>query len=171
MILFREAMMATGVAVGVFAASIVIEFILIKLGLFRDINSQPTSARRWGRILSILIGIAFIVSGVGKVVAFPPMVAKFTIFNLLAWFPYVGMVEIVVGFLLLYPVTYKIGMILGTATVGGAIATHLPAHSDGVVWAIPAFSYTTVLWLSAVLSAPELFPVYISRFFHKDYRE
>ena len=59
------------------------------------------------------------------------------------------------------------GILLGTATAGGAIATHLPESSDGIIWAIPSSSFMAVLWLAAVLYAPEIFPEYLSSLFHK----
>ena len=152
---------------GIFAVAAAAEFLLLKLGLFRDASQEPSSARRWGRLLGILVGFAFVLSGLGKVVGLEPMVEKFTQFNMMHWFPYVGVTEIVVGSMLVSPATTKLGVLAGSAMAGGAISTHLPAHSDGVVWAIPSSLYLALLWLSAVLYVPEMFPDYVRERFHR----
>lgn len=140
--------------------------VLYGIGMFRDIPRLSTPIKRWGRILSILAGLALMLSGLGKIIGLAPMVAKFTQFNMIQWFPFVGANEIVIGLLMLFPKTYKLGFLLAVATLGGAIATHLPTHSDGVAWAIPSASVMFISWISALLSTPEIFPDFICKMIH-----
>lgn len=159
-----EALEATALVLAIFVAATIIGFILYKLGLFSDVKELSGKARR-GRALAIMVAISFMISGTGKLLSFAPMVEKFTQFNMMHWFHLVGAMEVLVGFVIIFHKTYKLGVLLGTATAGGAVATHLPLHSDGLAWAIPSSLYLVVLWLSAVWYTPEMFPDFVSDLF------
>ncbi len=88
--ILNEVILSTGAVLANFVLATIIGFILYKLGLFPDIKRLPTTAQRWGRAFSILIAFSFLVSGFGKVVGFEPMVAKFTLFNMMYLFTLVG---------------------------------------------------------------------------------
>lgn len=169
--ILNEVLAASGAVLGNLVVASIIALVTYKIGLFPDIKAMPPSPQRWGRIFSLLAGFNFVVSGTGKLLAFSPMVAKFTLFNMLHLFTFTGCLEIIIGIVIVVPQTYKIGVLMGTAMCGGAIATHLPSTSDGIIWAIPSSTFLVVLWLSAVLYTPEFFPDYISRWFHKSVRD
>ena len=166
--MLMEGVKASASVGGIVVVSFIAQYAFRKLNMFSYVDEQKTAARKLGGILTLIIAFSFIISGVGKVLAFPPMVEKFRLFGMLHLFPFVGMIEIFVGCLLLSPKTFKLGFMMGTATAGGAIATHLPIHSDGLVWAIPSSTYMTVLWLAGVLLTPEIFPSFLSNRFHKE---
>ena len=165
--ILAEASKATAVVGLLVAVSFVAQHLLRKAGLFKWVDEAETKAGRIGNILTLVASFLFILSGVGKVAGFPPMVEKFTLFGMLEWFPYVGMIEIIVGILLMIPNTSKLGVLGGVATAGGAIATHMPIHSDGLVWAIPSSTYMAFVLLSSIYAKPEMWPDYITGLFHK----
>ncbi|MGR5209117.1 hypothetical protein ACPV4A_01105 [Vibrio rotiferianus] len=140
---------------------------LYKCGMFRDIHDLPTKAKRLGRALAVFAGFTLMLSGLGKVVGLDPMVAKFTQFNMLHLFKFTGCTEIITGLLLIFPRTCKIGLLMGIALCGGAIATHLPTHSDGPIWAIPSGSVMVFLWASAFFYTPEFYPEWFTKWVHK----
>jgi uncharacterized membrane protein YphA (DoxX/SURF4 family) len=92
------------------------------------ISSRPlsTTQRRivWG--VRILLALAFGAAGISKLVGVPQMVQVFDAVGFGQWFRYLtGGVEVVGAALLLVPGTGFFGGLLLTATMVGAVATHL----------------------------------------------
>jgi putative oxidoreductase len=87
--------------------------------------SSPTQRRIvWG--LRILLALAFGAAGIAKLAGAPQMVQVFEAIGFGQWFRYVtGVVEVVGAVLLLVPATGFLGGLLLTATMAGAVATHL----------------------------------------------
>ena len=87
--------------------------------------SSPTQRRVvWG--LRILLALAFGAAGAAKLAGAPQMVQVFEAIGFGQWFRYVtGAVEVVGAVLLLVPATGFLGGLLLTATMAGAVATHL----------------------------------------------
>jgi hypothetical protein len=145
----------------------IIGFALFKMGLFADVKRETNTKQRLGRMLAIALGFAYIIEACAKVNHFAPMVKKWDQFAMTYLLTYVGITEIVLGILLLFPKFYKLSVLLLTAVAGGAIATHLPLHADGFAGSVPSATLLAFVWLSAVLYTPELFPDFISKRFHK----
>jgi putative oxidoreductase len=87
--------------------------------------SSPTQRRIvWG--LRILLAAAFGAAGIAKLSGAPQMVQVFDAIGFGQWFRYVtGVVEVGGAVLLLVPATGFLGGLLLTATMAGAVATHL----------------------------------------------
>ena len=78
----------------------------------------------WG--VRILLALAFGAAGLAKLAGVPQMVQVFEAVGFGQWFRYVtGVVEVGGAVLLLVPATGFIGGLLLTATMAGAVATHL----------------------------------------------
>ena len=78
----------------------------------------------WGA--RILLALAFGAAGLAKLAGVPQMVQVFEAVGFGQWFRYVtGVVEVGGAVLLLVPATGFIGDLLLTATMAGAVATHL----------------------------------------------
>lgn len=87
--------------------------------------TSPTQRRIvWG--LRILLALAFGAAGIAKLSGAPQMVQVFEAIGFGQWFRYVtGVVEVGGAVLLLVPATGFLGGLLLTATMAGAVATHL----------------------------------------------
>lgn len=78
----------------------------------------------WG--VRILLALAFGAAGLAKLAGVPQMVQVFEAVGFGQWFRYLtGVVEVGGAVLLLVPATGFIGGLLLTATMAGAVATHL----------------------------------------------
>ena len=86
---------------------------------------SPTQRRIvWG--VRILLALAFGAAGLSKLAGVPQMVQVFDAIGFGQWFRYLtGVVEVVGAVLLLVPVAGFFGGLLLTATMVGAVATHL----------------------------------------------
>jgi putative oxidoreductase len=86
---------------------------------------SPTQRRIvWG--VRILLALAFGAAGLAKLGGVPQMVQVFNAIGLGQWFRYLtGAVEVVGAVLLLVPAAGFLGGVLLTATMIGAVATHL----------------------------------------------
>jgi len=86
---------------------------------------SPTQRRIvWG--VRILLALAFGAAGLSKLAGVPQMVQVFDAIGFGQWFRYLtGVVEVVGAVLLLVPATGFLGGLLLTATMVGAVATHL----------------------------------------------
>jgi putative oxidoreductase len=86
---------------------------------------SPTQRRiAWG--VRILLALAFGAAGISKLAGVPQMVQVFDAIGFGQWFRYLtGAVEVVGAVLLLVPATGFFGGLLLTATMVGAVATHL----------------------------------------------
>ena len=153
------------VTVAQYSMVTVVVGISIALGILRnDGYRQLPKSQRVGRVLSLFAGFFFVTSGCGIMYGVPLMVANFTSWNLYWIFKFIGVCEITFGTLILFPKTYKLGFLLAVALTGGAIATHLPTHTDGIFGALPATTTMTVLMLSAFFYTPEMFPEWLTNF-------
>ena len=159
----NEALSATAAIMAFYLTAMALGGLLYKFGMFRDIHDLPTKMNRLGRILAILAGLTLMLSGLGKIIGLAPMVAKFTQFGMIHMFKFTGCTEVFTGLLIIFPRTYKVGLLMGIALVGGAIATHLPTYSDGVAWAIPSGSVMVILWASAFFYTPEAYPEWFTK--------
>ena len=97
---------------------------------------SPTHRRIvWG--VRILLALAFGAAGISKLAGVPQMVQVFDAIGFGQWFRYLtGGVEIVGAVLLLMPGTGFFGGLLLTATMVGAVATHLALIGDNPAPAI-----------------------------------
>ena len=78
----------------------------------------------WG--VRILLALAFGAAGISKLAGVPQMVQVFDAIGFGQWFRYLtGTVEVAGAVLLLVPATGFLGGLLLTATMVGAVATHL----------------------------------------------
>lgn len=144
-------------------------FILKKAGFFKALNQLPRQ-QRIGRTVGIIVAFSLFCSIVAKIFAlfYPdtlPMYKKLEQFGLYHLTFLVFISELIVGSLLLNKNIYKLGILLGIVSLSAAVTSHLPTHADGIIWAIPSGSLLTLLWISALLSAPEMFPENIIKFF------
>ena len=118
---------------------------------------SPTHRRIvWG--VRILLALAFGAAGISKLAGVPQMVQVFDAIGFGQWFRYLtGAVEVVGVVLLLVPYTGFLGALLLTATMVGAVATHLaliggnpaPAIVLGVLSAFVAWRQRPVPRLAA----------------------
>jgi len=77
-------------------------------------------------IVRILLAAAFVMAGGSKLAGVPAMVAEFDKIGLGQWFRYfTGLTELSGAILLLIPATGLWGALVLTATMCGAVATHL----------------------------------------------
>jgi len=87
--------------------------------------ASPTQRRIvWGA--RILLALAFGAAGIAKLAGVPQMVQVFDAIGFGQWFrTLTGVVEVAGAVLLLVPATGFLGGLLLTATMAGAVATHL----------------------------------------------
>ncbi len=96
-------------------------------------DTQATSTPKWmlwtGRVLTILMGLALLASGIVKLVM-PPFTPEGS--PDIGWdaslVPILGIVELVCAIIYLFPRTAVFGAILLTGYLGGAVATHVRVH-------------------------------------------
>ena len=118
-------------------------------------NTQPVSnTQMWaGRILGTLISLAFLGSGISKIVRVPQVIEQLTHFGLPdgAIVP-IGILELTCLALYLYPRTSILGTFLLTGFVGGAIVTHIIGREN----IAPPLVVGTWMFASAYLRHGEL---------------
>ena len=95
------------------------------LSMTSSSSLSPTQRRVvWG--IRILLALAFGAAGIAKLAGVPQMVQVFDAIGFGQWFRYLtGAVEVVGAVLLLVPATGFFAGLLLTATMVGAVATHL----------------------------------------------
>ena len=105
-------------------------------------------------VLIVLLAGMFLMSA-GMKIANPPEVREgFAKLNLTNWRLPLAIVEGGAALLLLIPRTHSLGLLLLTAYLGGAIATHLEqADAKG---AISPAVMLALLWIAGLLRHPEL---------------
>lgn len=160
---------ASGILIGFILLSLTAFFVLKRLGYFKSLNELPRQ-QRIGRTVGIIVAFSLFCSIIAKIFAlfYPdtlPMYKKLEQFGLLHLTAVIFITEFTVGSLLLNKNLYKLGILLGTVSLAGAVTSHLPTHADGIIWAIPSGTLLTLLWISALLSAPEMFPESVKKFF------
>ena len=95
-----------------------------------DIASLPHRTPRWAvgtaLVLRFLLAVAFLAAGGAKLAGVPAMVQVFDAIGIGQWFRLVtGAVEITGAILLVVPMTVGLGAALLSATMAGAVLTHL----------------------------------------------
>lgn len=100
-------------------------------------KTTPTAAKWTGRVLSGLVGLAFLASAVGKFVGGAGLEEGFTHLGLPMEIQYpLAVLELVIAIIYLVPQTAVLGAILLTGYIGGAICTHWRVGDVFVVQAI-----------------------------------
>ena len=166
--IIQGAIFASRLITIVLTAGAAIGFVLYKLGLFPELKAEQDNKRRIARAISIMLGITMIILGTLKLLHIETMVYLWdTQFHMAYMMTPFGILEITMGLLLLFPVTFKLGVLLLTASLGGSMSIHFPTFSDGPGAIVASLIVLALLWLSAVLYAPEIFPNFISSRFHK----
>lgn len=88
-------------------------------------KSTPAAAKWTGRVLSGLVGLAFLASAVGKFVGGAGLEDGFAHLGLPMEIQYpLAILELVIAIIYLVPQTAVLGAILLTGYIGGAICTH-----------------------------------------------
>lgn len=116
--------------------------------------SQIGRARsRIGTVLVSLLGVVLIASGAAKFAEVPKVVEQLGAMGIVSWrLFFVAGLELISALLFLVPSTRSFGLLMVSAFLGGAIATHLE-HGQAI--AQPAV-FLTLLWLGAWLRHPEI---------------
>ena len=133
---------------------------MIRVVLMSDMSITPVSATPvskpmlWaGRILSLLLALLLLMSGIMKLVRPPEVVEGFTKLGYSDGLAVgIGIVELVCTVLYVIPRTSVLGAILLTGYLGGATATHLRVGDPYVMPIILGI----VLWLGLYLRDPRL---------------
>ena len=103
-------------------------------------------------IPAIIISVMLIAGAVIKIADIHPMVNHFEEMGLAPYLEILGTVEIAAAVLYLIPRTQKIGLLLLTAYLGGAMAAEIPYHmvtAPGIPLAL--------VWITAFMRKPEQF--------------
>ena len=153
-------------------AGAVIGFVLYLLGVFPDVKAEKDTKRKVARGIAIMLGFTMMILGTLKILRIDTMVYLWdTVFHMAYMMTPFGIMEITLGLLLLFPITFKLGVLLLTASLGGSMSIHFPTFSDGPGAIVASLIMLGLLWLSAVLYTPEMFPDFISKWFHKTKQE
>ena len=115
---------------------------------------SPKLRRAAGLVLVWLVGLALIASAGMKLAAPPFLLERMGDSGFLPLLLPLGVVEIVAAVLLLVPKTWRLGLLLCTAYLGGAIAVSI--ESEGLGEAVPAAVLQALLWTGAALRTPDL---------------
>ncbi|HEX2574401.1 MAG TPA: DoxX family protein [Polyangia bacterium] len=113
-------------------------------------SEQPKNGKAL-RVLSLVMGLVFLASGVAKFDLVEQIVQNFARWGYPVWFRYfVGVAELAAGVAILLPSTRFYGAMLATGLMVGGVGTHLragevaestPALVLGVLCAILAWNY------------------------------
>jgi hypothetical protein len=104
-------------------------------------------------IPSILVAMVISMGATMKLAAAPQVVEIYSRIGLLPYMRLLGVSELLVTGLFLYPRSMKIGLLLITGYFGGAMAVEL---SHGSIFIFPA-AILSVVWIGAYLRNPALF--------------
>lgn len=115
-------------------------------------NQQSKGRRIAAWILTGMITLIFVSSAVFKLVAAQPVVVLFEKWGLRDQLILIGVGELASALLFLIPRTNSLGLLLLSAYMGGAIATHMqngePYYSQSVL--------LVLIWVAGYLRHPEL---------------
>ncbi|WDI40105.1 DoxX family protein [Bremerella sp. P1] len=113
-----------------------------------QLKSTPTAAKWTGRVISGLVGLAFLASAVGKFVGGTGLEEGFAHLGLPMDIQYpLAILELVIAIIYLVPQTAVLGAILLTGYIGGAICTHWRVGDVFVVQVIIG----VLIWLGVFL--------------------
>lgn len=111
-------------------------------------KSTPTAAKWTGRVISGLVGLAFLASAIGKFVGGAGLEEGFAHLGLPLEIQYpLAILELVIAIIYLVPQTAVLGAILLTGYIGGAICTHWRVGDVFVVQIIIG----VLIWLGVFL--------------------
>ena len=114
-------------------------------------KSKTINIVKW--IATGLGGAVIVMGAVMKIIMAAPLVEIYSRIGLLEYLRILGIAEILLVALFLYPRTMKIGFLLLTGFYGGAMATEF---SHGSVFIFPAIILALV-WVAAALRNPSIF--------------
>ena len=109
-------------------------------------------ARITGWVLSGLLAAAFIMSATFKLMGAAEVQEVAAKWGLTEWMTIIGIGELVSAVIFLIPRTLVPGTLLLSSYLGGAIVTHMQNDEPFVGAAV----FLVVVWIAAVLRAPEL---------------
>ena len=104
-------------------------------------------------IPSILVAMVISLGATMKLAATPQLTEIYSKIGLLPYMKFLGASELLLTCLFLYPRSMKIGLLLLTGYLGGAMAVEL---SHGSIFIFPA-AILSVVWIGAYLRNPALF--------------
>jgi hypothetical protein len=113
---------------------------------------SPRLRRIVGLVLIWLVGLALAASAVMKLAGL--MEGEATAGGFAGLLRPLGAVELASAVLLLVPFTHRLGLLLCTAYLGGAMAVSI--SGGGLGEAVPAAVLQALLWTGATLRAPDL---------------
>ena len=101
---------------------------------------------------TVIISVALIAGSVLKISGLHPMLPHFYEMGLGAYIKVLGIAEIIIVTLFLIPNTMRLGLLLLTGYLGGAMAAEIPYHL------VPAPAIPLALaWIAAYVRNPSLF--------------
>lgn len=116
-------------------------------------NKQSKGRRIAAWILTTLITLLFIASAIPKLIGVQQVVETVEKWGLRDHLILIGIGELVSAVLFFIPLTSSLGLLLLSAYLGGAIATHM---QNGEPYIIPAVLLAAV-WVTGYLRNPEVF--------------
>lgn len=122
-------------------------------------STQSKGRRIAAWILTTLIALVFVASSISKLIGAQEVVETVEKWGLRDHLMLIGIGELVSAVLFFIPLTSSLGLLLLSAYLGGAIATHM---QNGEPYIIPAV-LLVVLWLAGYLRHPEVFESFRSR--------
>lgn len=115
-------------------------------------QERPMLTAGW--VLHGFVAFVLITSGFTKMTKPPKRVQEnFKKWNLLGWMRMIGFGELISGVLLAVPLTSPFGMLVASASWGGAIVVHM-VHNEPFV---PPAVFLLMVWIGAALKYPALF--------------
>lgn len=106
-----------------------------------------------GWVLSALVVALFFFSASGKLIGPPEVNAMFDKYGLRSWQLFIGILEVAVALIYIIPRTHRVGTLLITGYLGGAMVTHMTAGEDP--WF--ALGVGIVAWIGVYLRDPSFF--------------
>src|SRR5260370_17571091 len=88
--------------------------------------------------LQVLVALAFVAAGSGKLLGSPDMIALFGVVGIGQWFRYLtGSLEVLAALLLVVPGKTAFGAVLLACVMGGALVAHLTALNPPPIAPLP----------------------------------
>jgi uncharacterized membrane protein YphA (DoxX/SURF4 family) len=96
--------------------------------------------------LQVLVALAFVAAGSGKLLGSADMVALFDAIGIGQWFRYVtGSLEVLGALLLIVPATTAFGAVLLACVLAGAVVTHLTVLHTAPTAPLVLFALTALI--------------------------
>ena len=96
--------------------------------------------------LQVLVALAFVAAGSGKLLGSPDMIALFDAIGIGQWFRYVtGSLELVGALLLIVPRKTALGAVLLACVMAGAVVAHLTVLPTPPIAPLVLFALTTLI--------------------------